>query len=129
MQTKTITAITIAGLLVVLAAMFVVASESPAGRVEYLVPSITCGSCAQTITRELESLAGVSKVEVNVAATTVRVAFDGKKTDAGEIALALNQIGFPGRIVALNGQGAPGSTANAKSAGGCGSNCCDKRTN
>jgi len=122
-----ISALVIAGLLMVLATMFVVASEGPAGRVEYLVPRITCGACARTITAELEKLAGVSRVEVDVATTTVKVAFDEKRTDAGEIALALNGAGYPGSIVALNGKVAPGATPTAKKAGGCGGNCCDKK--
>lgn len=123
-----ISSLLIAGLLVLLASMFVVAAGSPAGRVEYLVPRITCGSCAQTISTELEKLAGVSQVEVDVATTTVRVNFDEKQTDAGVIALALNQSGYPGRIIALNGQVAPGADPLAKKAGGCGGNCCDKKT-
>jgi len=121
------TTLVIAGLLISLAAMFVVASESPAGRAEYLVPRITCGACAQTITTDLEKVAGVSKVEVDVASTTVKVAFDEKRTDAGEIAMALNKAGYPGSIVALNGQTAPGANPNLKKAGGCGGNCCEKR--
>lgn len=92
------------------------------------MPRITCGACAQTITAELERVAGVNRVEVDVAATTVRVGFDEKVTDAGEIALHLNQVGYPGRIIALNGQVAPGSETIAKKAAGCGGNCCDKRT-
>lgn len=122
-----ISALVIAGLIMVLATMFVVASEGPAGRVEYLVPRITCGACAQTITAELEKLAGVSRVEVDVAATMVKVAFDEKRTDAGEIALSLNKAGYPGSIVALNGKVAPGFEPNTRKAGGCGGNCCDKR--
>lgn len=120
-----ISSLVIAGLLMTLAAMFVVASESPSGRVEYLVPRITCGACAQTITAELEKLAGVSKVEVDVATTTVKVAYDEKSTDAGEIALALNGAGYPGSIVALNGKVAPGAKPNARKTGGCGGKCCD----
>ena len=126
MHNKTIFSMTIAGLLIALAAMFVVASESPAGRVEYLVPRITCGACVQTITVELEKLAGVSKVEIDVATTTVKISFDEKSTDAGEIALYLNQIGYPGRVIALNGKVAPGATAITKKSGGCGGNCCPK---
>ncbi|MBE0504015.1 MAG: heavy-metal-associated domain-containing protein [Desulfuromonadales bacterium] len=122
---RIISSVIISALLIVLAAMFVVASESPAGRAEYLVPRITCGACVQVITADLEKLAGVSKVEVDVATTTVKVAFDEKRTDAGEIALALNQSGYPGSIVALNGRTAPGAVA-AKKAGGCG--CCDPTT-
>lgn len=117
----------ITGLLLALAAMFVVASESPAGRAEYLVPRITCGACTQAITAELEKVGGVSKVEVDVASTTVKVAFDEKRTDAGEIAFALNKAGYPGSIVALNGKVAPGFESSAGKAGGCGGNCCDKR--
>jgi copper chaperone len=123
-----ISSLVIAGLLMTLAAMFVIAAESPAGRVEYLVPRITCGACAQTITSALEKVAGVSRVEVDVATTTVKVAFDEKRTDAGEIALALNQAGYPGSIVALNGKVAPGADPNGKKAGGCGGNCCNKKT-
>jgi copper chaperone CopZ len=124
---RLVPALVIAGLLIVLAAMLVVASESPAGRAEYLVPRITCGACVQVITADLEKLAGVSKVEVDVATTTVKVAFDEKRTDAGEIALALNRAGYPGSIVALNGKVAPGAATIAKKAGGCG-NCCNPPT-
>ncbi|PKN13452.1 MAG: hypothetical protein CVU69_01910 [Deltaproteobacteria bacterium HGW-Deltaproteobacteria-4] len=128
MHKKTlISSLIISALLIALAAMFVVASESPAGRAEYLVPRITCGACVQVITADLEKLAGVSKVEVNVATTTVKVAFDEKRTDAGEIALALNRAGYPGSIVALNGKVAPGAVEIAKKAGGCGS-CCNPTT-
>lgn len=123
-----ISSLVIAGLLIALAAMFVVASESPAGRAEYLVSRITCGACARTITAELEKLAGVSQVEVDVATTTVKVAFDEKRTDAGEIALSLNKAGYPGSLVALNGKVAPGAAPNLKKADGCGGNCCDKKT-
>ena len=123
MNKKNIFSMTIAGLLIALAAMFVVASESPAGRVEYLVPRITCGACVQTITAEMEKFAGVSKVEVDVATTTVKISFEEKTTDAGEIALYLNQIGYPGRIIALNGMMAPGDTPVTKKSGGCG--CCN----
>lgn len=124
---RMIPSLIISALLIALAAMFVVASESPAGRAEYLVPRITCGACVQVITADLEKLAGVSKVEVDVATTTVKVAFDEKRTDAGEIALALNKAGYPGSIVALNGKVAPGANSSVKKAGGCGGNCCDKR--
>lgn len=128
MQTKRIiSSLIISALLVVLATMFVVASESPAGRAEYLVPRITCGACVQVITADLEKLAGVSKVEVDVATKTVKVAFDEKRTDAGEIALALNRAGYPGSIVALNGKVAPGAVAIAKKVGGCGG-CCNPTT-
>lgn len=123
MNKKNLFSMTIAGLLIALAAMFVVASESPAGRAEYLVPRITCGACVQTITAELEKFAGVSKVEVDVATTTVKISFDEKRTDAGEIALYLNQIGYPGRIIALNGMMAPGAASIAKKSSGCG--CCN----
>lgn len=126
MNKKIIFTGTIVGLLIVLTAMFVVASKSPAGRAEYLVPRITCGACVQTITAELEELSGVSKVEVDVATTTVKVSFDEKRTDPGEIALYLNKIGYPGRIIALNGKVASGAASIAKKSGGCGGNCCPK---
>jgi len=128
MNKKSIFSMTIAALLIALAAMFVVASESPTGRAEYLVPLITCGACVQTITAELEKFAGVSKIEVDVATTIVKVSFDEKRTDAGEIALYLNQIGYPGRIIALNGKVAPTAASIVKKTGGCGGNCCDKKS-
>lgn len=116
----------IAGLVFLLAAMFVIASESPAGRVEYLVPKITCGACAQTIRAELEKLTGVAGVEVEVAQTLVKVSFNEKETDAAEIAFALNRAGYPGSIVSLNGKVAPGAKQAFKTSGGCGGNCCEK---
>jgi copper chaperone CopZ len=124
---RIISSLIISTLLIALAAMFVVASESPAGRAEYLVPRISCGACVQVIKADLERLAGVSKVEVDVATKTVKIAFDEKQTDAGEIALALNKSGYPGSLVALNGKVAPGAVAIAKKVGGCGS-CCDPTT-
>ena len=124
---RIISSLLIVGLLMALAAMFVVASESPAGRAEYFVPRITCGACVQVITADLEKLAGVSRVEVDVATATVKVAFDEKRTDPGEIALSLNKAGYPGSLVALNGKVAPGAAAIAKKAGGCG-NCCNPTT-
>lgn len=126
MPSKTILSTSIiGGLVLLLAAMFVVASESPAGRVEYLVPKITCGACAQTIRSDLEKVPGVSAVEVDVANTLVKVGFDEKKTDAGEIAVALSRAGYPGRIVSLDGKSAPDAPQAQKKAGGCGG-CCDK---
>lgn len=108
-----------------LVAMLVIAADSPSGRAEFLVPKITCGACAQTIGAGLKAVPGVAAAEVDVANTRVKVAYDQKQTDPGEIALALNRLGYPGRLIAADGATAPAYTAPAK--GGCGGNCCNKQ--
>lgn len=109
-----------------LAAMLVIAADSPSGRAEFLVPKITCGACAQTIGNGLQALPGIVSAEVDVANTRVKVAYDQKRTDPGEIAQALTRLGYPGRLVATGNTTVPGYATTAKSSG-CGGNCCNKQ--
>lgn len=109
-----------------LVAMLVIAADGPAGRAEFLVPKITCGACAQTIGGGLKEIAGVTSVEVDVANTRVKVAYDQKRTDPGEIAQGLTRLGYPGRLIAADGEAAPAYAATPQR-GGCGGNCCNKQ--
>ena len=125
---KFIPGIVMAVLAVALVAMFVVAAESPAGRAEFLVPKITCGACSATISDGLNLLPGVESVQVDVSNTLVKVAYDEKLTNPGELALELGRLGYPGRLVAHGGSGAAGATApKVPGRGGCGGGCCDKK--
>lgn len=128
MNRKFIPGIIMAVLSVVLVAMFVVAAESPAGRAEFLVPKITCGACSVTISDGLKALPGVESVQVDVANTLVKVAYDEKLTNPGDLALELGRLGYPGRLVAHGGATAPGvTTPAAPGKGGCGGGCCGKK--
>lgn len=125
---KFIPGIVMAVLAMVLVAMFVVAADSPAGRAEFLVPKITCGACSATISAGLKLLPGVESVQVDVANTLVKVAYDEKLTNPGDLALALGRLGYPGRLVAHGGATAHGVTPpSASGKGGCDGGCCAKK--
>lgn len=112
-----------------LVAMFVVAAENPAGRAEFLAPKITCGACSATISTGLLAVPGVTSVQVDVANTLVKVAYDEQQTNPGEIALELGRLGYPGRLVAHGGSSTVGTAgANSGQTGGCGGGCCGKKS-
>ena len=112
----------VAGLTLLLAALVLSAAVSPSGRAAYLVPRVTCVSCSDAISQGLRDVAGVAEVQVDVPNRTVRVAYDPKTTDPGEIALALGRIGYPGKLVGFGASASPAAVAAAS--GGC--SCCNK---
>jgi len=123
-----LTGLAIAGLGVILAAMFVVAADLPAGRAEYSIPKITCGSCSATISKGLGAIPGVTSVDVDIEKKLVRVSYDEQKTNPGDLALELGRLGYPGSLIGYNGKtAAPSPGGNASAArGGCGGGCCSK---
>jgi copper chaperone len=60
----------------------------------YRVPKIRCEGCAETITRALAGVPGVSAARVAVAEKEVRVEVDGDPADA-RARQALAAAGFP----------------------------------
>jgi copper chaperone len=62
--------------------------------VTYSVPNISCGHCVQTIKRELEEIAGVSRVEASQISKEVTIEFDPPATEA-QIVASLTEINYP----------------------------------
>jgi len=58
------------------------------------IPSITCGHCVGTITRELSGLDGVASVNGDPASKKVTVEWDAP-ADWNEIEELLREIGYP----------------------------------
>jgi len=63
-------------------------------RKTFSVPKISCGHCVMTIRKELEGLAGVTRVEGNPQTKTVEVEWQAPATEA-EIRSTLTEINFP----------------------------------
>jgi copper chaperone CopZ len=61
----------------------------------FQVPKIKCEGCAETITRALTGLSGVSATRVSVPTREVRVEFDPARVDADRVRAALAAAGFP----------------------------------
>jgi len=62
--------------------------------VTYSVPDISCGHCVHTIQSEVSNLAGVKKVEADLATKQVTVQYDPPASDDGLRAL-LAEINYP----------------------------------
>ncbi|MGW5051408.1 heavy-metal-associated domain-containing protein [Actinokineospora sp. NPDC004072] len=59
----------------------------------YTVRGMTCGHCADSVTRELTSIAGVRQVEVDVASGRVGVTSDGP-LPVEDVRAAVTEAGF-----------------------------------
>jgi copper chaperone len=62
--------------------------------VTYSVPRISCGHCVHTIQSEVSNLAGVKKVEADLATKQVTVQYDPPASDESLRAL-LAEINYP----------------------------------
>ena len=58
----------------------------------YRVTGMTCDHCARAVTSEVEEIAGVTAVEVDVAAGTVAV--EGEGVSAEQVAAAIDEAGY-----------------------------------
>ncbi len=58
------------------------------------IAGMHCATCAQAIERSLEQLDGISSAEVNLAAETLRVAFDPDAVALGDIEESIRESGF-----------------------------------
>jgi copper chaperone CopZ len=57
------------------------------------VTGMTCGHCANSVTKEISALAGVSAVEVDVATGKVTVT-SAAALDANELSVAVEEAGY-----------------------------------
>jgi copper chaperone CopZ len=58
----------------------------------YSVPGMSCGHCRTAITAEVEKLAGVSSVDVDLDAKRVTVA--GERLDDAAVRAAIDEAGY-----------------------------------
>ena len=58
------------------------------------IPAVHCGGCANTITRHLQALAGVSVTDVDTGSKEMHLSFDESEVTLNEIREALDEIGF-----------------------------------
>lgn len=59
------------------------------------VPRIHCDGCVRTVTRAVEKLAGVRKVDASADARKVVVEFDEGSVNENLIREQLQQVGYP----------------------------------
>ncbi|WP_253751112.1 heavy-metal-associated domain-containing protein [Stutzerimonas frequens] len=81
--------------------------------IQLKVSGMTCGACVRHVTAALQPLAGVERVEVDLAAGLARI--DGT-ADAAALIAALDEAGYPAET-------AVGSPAPAPRKTGCGCGC------
>ena len=58
----------------------------------YFVPGVGCGHCSAAITAEVEKLAGVSSVDVDLEAK--RIAVSGAELDDAAVRAAIDEAGY-----------------------------------
>ena len=58
----------------------------------YSVSGMTCGHCAQAVSTEVEAIAGVSTVDVDVESGTLTVEGDGFTDE--QVAAAVDEAGY-----------------------------------
>ncbi|HLW46402.1 MAG TPA: heavy-metal-associated domain-containing protein [bacterium] len=59
------------------------------------VPDISCEHCERTVTRALGLVAGVHRVDVDIPAKQVRVAYDEASVDVGRLESILRDEDYP----------------------------------
>jgi len=60
--------------------------------ITYTVPDMSCGHCKQSISSELESIAGVDHVDVDL--DTKRVVVRGRQLDDAALRTAIEEAGY-----------------------------------
>ena len=58
------------------------------------IPDIHCGGCANTITRHMQGVSGVSVTDVDTASRVISLRFDENAVSLHQIREALDEIGF-----------------------------------
>ena len=81
------------------------------------VAGMTCGNCVKHVENSIASIAGVGKVEVDLASGVVKVDGDIAQKVA-EIIAVLEEDGYPAKVALDKVEGAKSSSCQS------GSNCC-----
>ncbi len=58
------------------------------------VEGMTCGHCVETVTQAVQSLKGISQVNIDLEKKQVSVDFDETLTDLGAISSKITGVGF-----------------------------------
>lgn len=58
------------------------------------VEGMTCEHCVETVTQAVQSLKGISQVNIDLEKKQVSVDFDETLTDLGAISSKINGVGF-----------------------------------
>lgn len=69
--------------------------ESTMERATVTAPDISCGHCVAAIKEAVGGLAGVERVEPDVATKRVEVAFDPRQVSLAQIEAAMDDAGYP----------------------------------
>lgn len=67
-------------------------------RIDLVVDGMSCGHCAQRVRVALEGLAGVSAVQVDLAAGRARADIDPGRLTAADLAATVTAAGYPARL-------------------------------
>jgi len=86
--------------------------------VELSVKGMSCGSCVLHVTEALNAVEGVTEVDVDLQAASVRVSGE---CDSDVLVAALGDAGYPAQ---LSSPAASSSTAKKTGCGGSGGCCC-----
>lgn len=65
----------------------------------FAVENMTCATCPITVRKAMESVGGVSSVQVDFTAKTARATYDPKRTSVARIAAASTNAGYPAHAV------------------------------
>lgn len=64
-------------------------------KTSFKVEKMTCATCPITVRKAMQSVDGVKEVTVDFDSKIATVIYDGKQTDATQIAASSTNIGFP----------------------------------
>ncbi len=67
-------------------------SQTETSTMVYAVPGVSCAHCRSAVTAEVENVAGVSAVDVDLEAK--RVTVTGEQLDDGAIRAAIDEAGY-----------------------------------
>ena len=62
--------------------------------IEFKVEGMDCGGCVKSVTRMLNGVPGVSKVDVSLEQARAAVEFDGALTTLADLKRAVERAGF-----------------------------------
>lgn len=65
---------------------------------ELRVEGMTCGHCAQTVTRSLQQLSGVERAQVDLDSGSARVEYDPNRTRPEEMVEAVREEGYSAQL-------------------------------
>jgi copper chaperone len=86
---------------------------------QYNVPGMTCGHCVSSITKEVETVSGVTAVNVDLDTKIVTVS--GESLDDANVREAISEAGYEAEAVASE-QSTPKAEGSCCGGGGCSTN-------